>query len=463
MTWASYWRELRALSMLTGPILISQFSQAAYGLIDTIMAGQVSALDLAAVAVGAGIWLPLFLLTTGTLLATTPLVAEARGAGDHHRIPHITHQALWLALLVGVIGLFVVRNATPVLAWLDVPIELRSATALYLEGVSWGMPAVGLFFVLRCYCEAQDRPLPVMIISLAGLVLNVFANALFIYGSDGTFLAFLNIPAMGGPGCGWATSVIMWTLSAIMFAYVLLAPSFNPVRLMRQWAPPHSAQIRATAALGFPIGLAIFFEVSSFSIVALLISPLGAITVAGHQVAMSITSMIFMIPLSLAIALTIRVGQGYGAHDINAINHSRRVGLTATTLVASCTALLLLLFRESIAAIYSKDLDVQHLAAQLMLFAVVYQIADALQVGAAGCLRGIQDTRSPMLLTLIAYWLVAIPFGYVAGSTELLGKAWGAYGYWAGLVLGLTVASILLNWKLSQQINKLGQRWLLRK
>lgn len=158
------------------------------------------------------------------------------------------------------------------------------------------MPAVGLFFVLRCYCEAQDRPLPVMVISLGGLVLNVFANALFIYGSDDTFLAFLNIPAMGGPGCGWATSVIMWTLSAIMFAYVLLAPSFNPVRLMRQWAPPHSAQIRATAALGFPIGLAIFFEVSSFSIVALLISPLGAITVAGHQVAMSITSMIFMIP-----------------------------------------------------------------------------------------------------------------------------------------------------------------------
>ncbi len=459
MTSRSYWHELKALAILTGPILISQFSQASYGLIDTIMAGQVSPLDLAAVAVGAGIWLPLFLLTTGTLLATTPLVAEARGAGDHHRIPHITHQALWLALLVGGAGLLLVRNAAPILTWLDVPIELRSATSLYLEGVSWGMPAVGLFFVLRCYCEAQDRPVPVMIISLGGLVLNVFANALFIYGSDDTILSFLNIPAMGGPGCGWATSVVIWTLSAVMLLYVLLAPSFHPVRLMRRWAPPHRAQIRATAALGFPIGLAIFFEVSSFSIVAILISPLGATTVAGHQVAMSVTSMIFMIPLSLAIALTIRIGQGYGAQDIHAINHSRRVGLTATTLVASCTALLLLLFREPIAAVYSDDLDVQQLATQLMLFAVFYQIADALQVGAAGCLRGIQDTRSPMLLTLIAYWLVAIPFGFVAGSTDLLGKMWGAHGYWAGLVLGLTIASILLNWKLRRQVKVLKQRW----
>lgn len=459
MTPAAYWRELRALAVLTGPILISQFSQAAYGLIDTLMAGAVSPLDLAAVAVGAGIWLPFFLLTTGTLLATTPLVAEARGAGQSERIPHITHQALWLALLVGVAGFLVIRHASPLLVWLDVPAELQDATRLYLQGVSWGMPAVGLFFVLRCYCEAQDRPFPVMLISLAGLALNVAANALFIYGSDNTPLAFLGIPALGGPGCGWATSVVMWTLSAVLLAYVLLAPGFRPVRLLREWAPPHRPQILATAALGFPIGLAIFFEVSSFSLVAILISPLGATTVAGHQVAMSITSMVFMVPLSLAIAMTIRIGQGYGARDIGLIQQRRRVGLATTTAVAACSAGLLWWLREPLAALYSTDADVRALAAQLLLFAVAYQIADALQVGAAGCLRGLQDTRSPMLLTLIAYWVIAIPFGYLAGSTTLFGQAWGAPGYWAGLVLGLTVAALLLNWKLRRQLIHLRRQW----
>ena len=169
------------------------------------------ALDLAAVAVGSSIWLPLYLLITGTLLATTALVAEAKGADKPERIADITHQALWLALLVGIAGLLLIRNAWPLFDWLQVPLELRLKTRAYLDGVCWGMPAVGLFFVLRCYCEAQGRPLPVMLISVSGLLLNVLANQLFIYGSgDIALLSWLGIPAMGGPGCGWATALVLW-------------------------------------------------------------------------------------------------------------------------------------------------------------------------------------------------------------------------------------------------------------
>jgi len=454
------WRELRALALLAGPIFVSQFSQAAYGFIDTLMAGQVSPVDLAAVAVGTSIWLPLFLLTTGTLLATTALIAETHGAGRRERIPGITHQALWLAALIGIIGLLLIRHAWPLFDLLDIEPALRDKTREFLEAISWGMPAVGFFYVLRCYCEAQGRPLPVMLISLCGLPLVVAANQLFIHGSAGIpALAWLGVPAMGGPGCGWGTTTAMWTMTLVLLAYVLWSPGFAPVRLLRHRAPPHAAELRRIAALGLPIGLAIFFEVSSFALVAVLISPAGSIVVAGHQVALSVTSILFMVPLSLAIALTIRTGQHYGARDYAGVAHTRRVGLVTTTLIACCSAVFLLLSRHAIAAEYSQDAAVRDLAAHLLLFAVAYQIFDALQVGAAGCLRGLQDTRSPMLLTLIAYWVFAIPFGIIAGSTDWLGRAWGPYGYWAGLVLGLGVACVLLNVQLGRRLRILREQW----
>lgn len=452
-------QELRTLALLAGPIFISQFSQAAYSFIDTLMAGQVSAVDLAAVAVGSSFWLPLYLLITGMLLATTALVGEAKGAEQPHRIPEITHQALWLALFVGVAGLLLIRHAWPLFDWLQVPLELRLKTRAYLEGVCWGMPAVGLFFVLRCYCEAQGRPVPVMLISVSGLLLNVLANQLFIYGSaELPGLHWLGIPALGGPGCGWATALVLWLLTLILAVYVLLAPSFAPVRLFQRWTPPRMAELRHIAALGLPIGLAIFFEVSSFALVAILISPSGAIVVAGHQVALSVTSILFMVPLSLSIALTIRVSQLYGAQDLEAIAHTRRIGLITTTLIACGSALFLLLARHAIAAGYTDDQAVRLLAADLMLFAVGYQVFDALQVGAAGCLRGLQDTRSPMLLTLFAYWAVAIPFGFLAGSTTVFGQAWGPYGYWTGLVIGLGIAALLLNRQLGLRLAHLRSR-----
>lgn len=453
-------QELGALALLTGPILVSQVSQAAYGFIDTLMAGQVSAADLAAVAIGASIWLPLFLLTTGTLLATTPLVAEAHGAGQRGRIPGITHQALWLALIVGVIGWLLIRNSWPLFAQLGVPDSLRDKTKLYLDGVSWGMPAVGAFHVLRCHCEAQGRPLPVTLISLAGPLLNIPLNQIFIHGSASVpGLAWLGVPALGGPGCGWATALVMWLIALVLLAYVLRAKAFAEVRLLHGELRPDWHRIRHIAALGLPIGIAIFFEVSSFALVAVLISPAGAQVVAGHQIALSVTSTLFMVPLSLAIALTIRTGQHFGARDLDAIRRTRRVGLVATSVIACVSALFLFMTRHAITRAYTDDPAVSALAAELLLFAVAYQVVDALQVGAAGCLRGLQDTRSPMRLTLIAYWGVAIPFGIMAGSTDWLGRALGVHGYWSGLVLGLAVASLLLNLQLGRRIRALQGQW----
>lgn len=445
-------QELRQLALLLAPILLSQLSQAAYGALDTVMAGQASALDLAGVAMGSSLWLPVLLLVWGILMATTPLVAEAWGANEPGKVPHITHQALWLALFLGLGGFFVLRDLEPLFTWLGVPPSLRDLTQRYLEGISWGLPAVALFSVLRCYCEGLGKPAPIMFISLLGLPLNAFGNYLLIYGHYG-------MPQLGGAGCGWATALTQWALLVVLLAYLLGARFFAPVRLLQVFEAPHREALIRFLKLGIPIGIAIFFEVSVFCVVALLISPLGAQVVAGHQIAFSVTGLLFMIPLSLALAMTIRVGQAYGRRDMAAIRLTRRVGLRAITAMAVLSSVGIVVLRWPLTALYTPDPAVQALAGRLLLFAAAYQIFDALQVGAAGILRGIQDTRGPMIMTTIAYWVVAVPVGYTLGLTLLFGQKLGPQGLWTGLVAGLLAAALLLNWRLRTQLRMLKTRW----
>lgn len=451
MSATSFRTELRALALLMGPILLTQLCQAGFGFVDTVMAGQVSPLDLAAVALGASLWLPMVLLVSGILMATTPLVAAAWGRHDHASVPTTVHQALWLALFIGVAGALLLHHVTPVFTWLDTPDHLRDMTRRFLAAISLGLPAIALFSVLRCYCEAMARPLPVTLISIAGLTLNVPLNYIFIHGKFG-------LPALGGVGCGWASAISMWAMLLMLAVYVLRAKVFASTRLLHERSAPHWAAMKTFLKLGLPIGIAIFFEVSVFAIVAILISPLGELQVAGHQIALSVTSLLFMFPLSLAFAMTIRIGHAFGSHDLAAIRSTRRVGLVTLGLFACFTAAFIVLTRYWLADLYTDDAQVIHLAADLLLFAAAYQIVDALQVGAAGALRGLQDTKGPMVLTMISYWIVALPLGYVLGLTFLTGERYGPYGFWTGLVAGLAVAAVLLNWRLRKQLRQLQRQ-----
>ena len=450
----STWRsELVALKTLMAPILITQLAQAGYGFIDTVMAGQVSPLDLSAVAIGSSVWLPLFLLISGIVMATTPLVAAAYGAKQYSEIPRITHQALWLGLGIGLLGMWVIQHISFIFPLLDVPAHLQAKTELYLQGVSFGMPAVAIFCVLRFYSEALGHTKPIMLISLFGILLNIPANYAFIYG-------WWFIPKMGGAGCGWATAIVMTTMMLVLLAYVLWSNAFKHTRLLQHYFKPHLATIWQISKLGVPIGAAIFFEVSLFSCIAVLVSPLGELFVAAHQVSLSVTSMLFMVPLSLAISMTIRVGQAYGRQDVHGILLTRQVGFITTTTIACCSALFIIFCSDYITRLYTPDAQVQKIAAELLLFAAAYQIFDALQVGAAGCLRGIQNTRSPMIMTLIAYWIVALPVGYGLAMWPLWhGQALGVYGFWVGLVVGLGVACGLLNWRLNSSLKRLKRQW----
>lgn len=438
------------LGVLALPILITQFCQAALGVVDAIMAGQVSALDLAAVAVGSGIWLPLFLLATGILIATTPLIGEAIGQNKRDQIPHITQQSLWTAGVLGIIGFIVVNLMPNVLGLMKVPENIQPIAAQYLHGVSFGFPALAAYAVLRSYCEALGRPEPVTIISIIGLLADIPLNYIFIYGLFG-------MPEMGGAGCGVATALVLWINVLLLAAYTAFSKrqQFASTRFFYGFSIPNRVQITKLLKLGIPIGISIFFEASLFSLGALVISPLGELATASHQVALAVTSQLFMIPISIAMALTIMVSNRFGEKNLFALRQVQATGLIWTVIIAIACMLGIWLFRPQLAAAFTDNLDVRAQAMHLLIFALAYQLFDGWQVNVAGILRGMQDTTIPMWVTLFCYWIVALPLGiYLVRYTDT-----GAQGFWMALITGLFLSSILLTLRLRYQQKYLQAHW----
>lgn len=434
-------KEMRAQLLIALPILGGQLAQTANGFVDTVMAGRVSAIDLAAVAVGASIWVPAYLFMTGILMSATPILSRTLGAQDYHRVNPIAQQSLWLATVVGVLMALLLRGMTPVLTWLDVDAQIRPLVAEYLNALSWGMPGAAIFLALRSYTEAMSHTRPVLWISVVGLLINIPTNYVLIYGK-------LGFPALGGVGCGWATAVVMWAMAAMMALYVARHPTYDNARLNLNKLTFELPTTLYIARLGLPVGLAIFFEVSIFSVIALLISTLGPTTVAGHQIALNFASLIFMIPLSLALALTVRVGLARGQGNAEGAKLAIRSAMFMALLIGVGAAILLLALRHHVPLLYTNNTDVQTLAARLLLFAALYQISDAWQVSANGALRGYEDTAVPMVITLIAYWGIGLPIGYLLGLTDIIRPAMGPDGFWIGLLFGLTVAALMLSLRL---------------
>jgi MATE family multidrug resistance protein len=431
------WTELRGLLLLATPIIIAQLAHTAMGFVDTVMAGRVSPRDLAAVALGNSIWVPIFLLMTGILLATTPKVAQHFGAGRQAEIGPLVRQALWLSLAVGIAAAALLWHAEIVLRLMDVEPALIAPTMGYLQAVACGFPAVALYHVLRCFSDGLSHTRPSMVLGLLGLLLNIPANYIFIYGKFG-------LPAMGGVGCGWATALVMVFMLLGMLWWVKWAPFYKPSQLFDHFEWPQWQPIQRLLEIGVPMGIAVFAEVSIFSVIALLIGGLGASVVAGHQIALNFTSMVFMIPYSLGMAATVRVGQALGRGEPRQARFAAGVSMGAALGYACLSASAMLLLREQIAQIYSPDPTVIAIAASLIVLAAFFQFSDAVQVTAAGALRGYQDTRMTMILTLFAYWGIGLPVGYALGLSNLFGEPSGPRGLWQGLIVGLSVAAIML-------------------
>jgi MATE family multidrug resistance protein len=384
---------------------------------------------------------------TGILLATTPKVAQRHGAGQTTEVGALVRQALWLALAVGLIASTILLNAEPVLHLMKVDPILIEPCMQYLRGIASGLPATALFYVLRCLSDGLGRTRPSMVLGLCGLALNIPLNYIFIYGHFG-------MPALGGVGCGWATAIVMWAILLGMTGWVRRAAAYKACEVFSRFEWPQWVAIKRLIDIGLPIGIAVFAESSIFAVIALLIGSLGSNVVAGHQIALNFSSLVFMIPFSLGMAVTVRVGQALGRNQPREARFTAGVGM-ATALVYACfSASVMMLLREHIATIYTADPVVIKMAASLIVFAALFQFSDAIQVTAAGALRGYQDTRVTMILTLFAYWGIGLPVGYALGLTDLFGAASGPAGLWQGLIVGLTCAALMLSIRLTGSARK---------
>ncbi|PTS84302.1 MATE family efflux transporter [Pseudomonas sp. HMWF032] len=439
--------EFYSLLKLATPIIIAQLANTAMGFVDTVMAGRVSPQDLAAVALGNSIWVPVFLLMTGILLATTPKVAQRFGAGAQNEIGPLVRQALWLALAVGIAAAVILWNAEIILSLMNVDPALIEPAMGYLRAVACGFPAVALYHVLRCFSDGLGHTRPSMVIGLSGLALNIPLNYIFIYGKFG-------LPAMGGVGCGWATGLVMGFMFLSMLWWVKWAPFYQPSKIFSHFEWPQWPVLKRLLSVGLPIGIAVFAESSIFAVIALLIGGLGATVVAGHQIALNFSSMVFMIPYSLGMAATVRVGQALGRGEPREARFAAGVSMAAALGYACLSASLMLLLREQIAQIYTPDRAVIAVATTLLVYSALFQFSDAIQVTAAGALRGYQDTRVTMILTLFAYWGIGLPVGYVLGLTDWFGEPSGPSGLWQGLVVGLTCAGGMLAVRLAGSARK---------
>ncbi len=404
-----YFVEARQLLALAIPVILAQVAQTAMGFVDTVMAGGYSATDMAAVAIGTSIWLPAILFGHGLLLALTPVVAQLNGSGRRERIAPQVRQGFWLAGFVSVLIMVVL----------------------------WGAPGYLFFQVARNQCEGLAKTKPGMVMGFIGLLVNIPVNYIFIYGHFG-------MPELGGVGCGVATASVYWVMFASMLWWVRRARTMRDIRCAERFSGPDFAVLLRLVQLGLPIALALFFEVTLFAVVALLVSPLGIIDVAGHQIALNFSSLMFVLPLSLAAAVTIRVGFRLGQGSTIDAQVSARTGVGVGVCLAVFTAIFTVLMRKQIALLYNDNPEVVTLASHLMLLAAIYQISDSIQVIGSGILRGYKDTRSIFFITFTAYWVLGLPSGYLLALTDMIVPRMGPAGFWCGFIIGLTSAAIMM-------------------
>ena len=434
--------ELKKLTGLALPLVVTQLAQMGLGVLDTIMAGRVSAVELAGVALGGVIFWPVLMLIAGIVMAVTPTVSQLHGGGRVREAGAVVRQALWIALFCGLTMIILLYNLEPMYHFVGVDPLAIPVTMAYVKAVSWGVLPVLGYFVLRYLCEGTSWTTPAMLIAGSAFLLKIPLNYWFIYGGMG-------LPAMGGEGCGWATSVVM----AYEFIAIICVVQFSRVKITKVFAEfswPDAIEIKRLVWLGLPIGLSTFAEFSIFSAVTLLIGRLGVETVAANQIVNNVSGLVFMIPLGLGMATSIRVGYNVGAGDYVAARRSGLVAVGTGFVFALFAVSSLLLGGEFIVSLYSTEASVVELATGLIVIVALFQLSDDLQVIGMGALRGYKDTRAPFLIALICYWVVGFPFAWMLGFGYFEALDLGVYGYWIGMATGLTCAAILLLYRFNR-------------
>ena len=437
-----YRNEIKNLITLAIPVMIAQISQTAITFVDTIMAGNYSKTALSGVAIAVSIWLPTVLFGQGLLTVLTPIISNLNGAAKREQVADHTRQGVVIALILSVIIMLILYHSDKIISLrssADNPIDpdMIEVAVSFLRAIMWGVPAFLLFLVYRNQCEGLSNTKPAMVIIFIALLANIPINYVLIYGK-------LGFPAYGGVGCGITAAIIFWLMFGLIRVYTLITSSQRDIRKTPLTKLIDFSIIKKIVVLGMPLALAYFFEMSLFAVVALLIAPLGQLTVAAHQIIFTISSLTFAIPLSLGVATSIRVGYLLGKGKPSLAKQTALISLLISLVIAVIVALILVVFRTPIITIFTKETAVIAICLQLIILLAIYQASDYLQVVASNVLRGYKDTKSIFFITLLSYWVVGLPVGYILGLTDLVMQPIGAAGFWIGIISGLAVAAFLL-------------------
>lgn len=351
-------------------------------------------------------------------------------------------QALWLALALGIV-LFagVLLGSHPLLDLMRIPPDVQHGAREFLHAVAWGSPAFALYLCCRFLSEGVAWTPPSMLFGVAGLLLLVPIGYALMFGAFGS-------PELGAAGLGWATTIVLWLQVLAFVTYLKRSRRFDAYGLFVRFDRPQLAAMKELLRIGLPMGVAVFLEGALFVGTALVIGRLGVLAVAAHQIAISVATVVFMLPLGLAMATTVRVGHAAGANDPSGVRRAALAGYAIVLLTQTVSAALIIFCAQWLAGLYSTDPAITALAASLLVYAAAFQYPDGIQALSNGVLRGLKDTRVPMLVTLVAYWCVGMPLGAWLG----LGLGWGPRGMWWGLITGLSVAALLLGsrvWRLA--------------
>ncbi|WP_409300771.1 MATE family efflux transporter [Peribacillus sp. SCS-155] len=430
--------KLKQIFLMLIPILITQLGMFSMVFFNTILSGRYSESVLAGVAIGSAIWNPVFTGLSGILLAVSPIAAQRFGEKKSTDVISVLTHGIYLAILISllviILGAFLLE---PLMNIMNLPSTARSIGHDYLVGLGFGIIPLFIFNVLRSFIYALGKTRIVMFILISALPINLFLNFVLIFGKWG-------FPELGGAGAGYATSVTYWVMAGITLVIIQTKEPFSNYFSLSAFKRFSMKECKEILAIGVPMGLSIFFETSMFAVVTILISKFNITTIAAYQSALNIVAFLYMIPMSISMAQTVLVSYEVGARRYKDAKAYSWLGIYLSIAIAVLAGLFVVLFRYDVAGLYSTEPEVIVLTAQFLIYALFFQISDAIQVTALAALRGYKDVNIAFIMTLVAYWGICLPTGYILAHYSEL----GARGYWIGLTSGLLAAGIALSIRL---------------
>jgi MATE family, multidrug efflux pump len=430
--------KTKQIFILLIPILITQLGMFSMVFFNTIMSGKYHSTALAGVAIGSSIWSPIFMGISGILLAVSPIAAQRFGEKKSNEVASVVKHGIYLSIMIAAVvitlGFFLLD---PILDIMNLESEVRETAFHYLVGLSYGILPLFIFNVLRSFIYALGKTRVIMVIMLLSLPANFFLNYVLIFGNWG-------FPELGGAGAGYATSITYWAIMGMTVFIVRTQEPFSSYHVFADLKEFSWDKCKEILKIGVPMGLSTFFETSMFALVTILLSKFNVTTIAAYQSALNIVSFLYMIPISISTALTVLVGYEVGARRYKDAKQYSWLGVYLAIFIALVTGLLVVVLRYQVAGFYSNETAVINLTANFLIFALFFQICDAIQVTAQAALRGYKDVNLAFIMTLIAYWLICLPVGYLLAHYTSL----EARGYWIGLTVGLLAAGIALSIRL---------------